>query len=248
MTWPGICRDSDIHLPSLSLRTSLRWLFRPPAELWLRASFLRRCSCLSPDKYFRLPKHPGLRSRPGKSVEISAGCVPTITRRLVLRRYEFSGESSAPDWCACTRRCTIPARERRPQMHFPCNSLSRAIENQQLVPGDQRFGDHRAKTVRSQQASERHRKVDERDGQLTHDPRSVPITPPSASLGFCGDWRYELPIGHLHPNTIEVCRDLNQRPTHLQSNRRAQAILCPGTGRRRLPESGSAMQRRSDLC
>ncbi len=137
-------------------------------------------------------------------------------------------------------------RER--QSHFPCSSLSRAIENQQFVLGEQRCGDHRAKTAWPQQASERHNKVDEKGGQLTHDPGSLPTTPPLASLGFCGDSRYELLIGHLHPNLIEVCRGLSQRPTYLPSNRHAPAILCPGTGRQRQPESGSAMQRRSDLC
>lgn len=34
----------------------------------------------------------------------------------------------------------------------------------------------------------------------------------------------------------------------LVHNRHAQAILCPGTASQRQPESGSAMQRRSDLC
>ncbi len=201
MTRLGICRDSDIHLPSLSLRTSLRWLFRPPAELRLRASFLRRCSCLSPDQYFRLPKHPGLRSRPGKSIGISAGCVPTFRRCLVTRRYEFSGDLVAPDWCGCTRRCTI------------------------LGTGTSTAGD-----------------------QVTHDPRNVSTTTPLASPGFCGDLRYELLIRHLDPNMIEVCHAFRQRPTHLPSNRHAQAMMSPGTGRRLLPESGSAMQRRSDLC
>ena len=72
--------------------------------------------------------------------------------------------------------------ERQPQMHFPCNSVSRAIENQQLVLGEQRFGDHRAKAARPQQASERHNKVHEKGGQVTHDPRSAPTTPVCSEL------------------------------------------------------------------
>lgn len=138
--------------------------------------------------------------------------------------------------------------ELQPQMRFPYSSLLRAIENQQSVLGEQRFGDHRAKTARPQRASERDNKVDEQGGQLTHDPGSLPTTLSLASPGFCGDSRYELLIRHLHPNIIEVCRGFRQRPTQLPSNRHALAVLCPGTGSRRQPESGSAMQRRSDLC
>ena len=138
--------------------------------------------------------------------------------------------------------------EHQPEMRFPYSSLSRAIENQQLVLGEQRFGDHRAKTARPQQTSERHHKADEKGGQLTHDPGSLPTTPSLASPGFCGDSCYELRIQGLQPNMIEVCRGFSQRPPQLPSNRHAQAILCPGTGRRRQPESGSAKQRRSDLC
>ena len=140
-------------------------------------------------------------------------------------------------------------RECQPQMHFPYSSLSRAIENQHSVLEEQRFGDHRAKIARPQQASERHRKADEKGGQLTHDPGSLPTTLSLAILGFCcGDSHYELVIRHLHPNMIEVCRGFSQRPTHLPSKRHAQAVSCPGTGRQRQTESGSAMQRRSDLC
>ena len=138
--------------------------------------------------------------------------------------------------------------ELQPQMRFPYSSLLRAIENQQSVLGEQRFGDHRAKTARSQRLNERHNKVDEKGSEVTHDPRNVPTTSPSASPGFCGDSRYELLIRHLHPNIIEVRRGFRQRPTQLPSNRHALAVLCPGTGRRRQPESGSAKQRRSDLC
>jgi hypothetical protein len=76
--------------------------------------------------------------------------------------------------------------ERQPQMHFPCNSVSRAIENQQLVLGEQRFGDHRAKAARPQQASERHNKVHEKGGQVTHDPRSAPTTPHWQVLNSAG--------------------------------------------------------------
>ncbi len=138
--------------------------------------------------------------------------------------------------------------ERQPQVRFPFSALLRAIENQQSVLGEQRFGDHRAKTARSQRLNERHNKVDEKSSEVTHDPRNVPTTPPSASPGFCADSRYELLIRHLHPNIIKVCRGFSQRPTHRPGNRHAPAILCPGTGRRRQPESGSAMQRRSGLC
>ena len=139
-------------------------------------------------------------------------------------------------------------RERQSQMHFPQNSLSRAIENQQLVLDEQRFGDHRTKTARPQQVSERHNKVDHKGGQVRHDPGSVPTMATLAIPGFCADSRYELRIQGLQPNMIEVCRGFSQRPPQLPSNRHAQEILCPGTGRQRQPESGSAMQRRYDLC
>ena len=139
-------------------------------------------------------------------------------------------------------------RECQPQMHFPYGSLSRAIENQHSVLDEQRFGDHRAKTARPQQAGERGNEVDEKGGQVMHDPRTVPTTSPLAIPGFCGDSRYELPIRNPHPNIIKVCLGFSQRPMHLPSNRHAQAMLCPGTASQRQPEAGSAMQRRSDLC
>ena len=36
--------------------------------------------------------------------------------------------------------------------------------------------------------------VNEEDGQVTHDPKSLPTTPRLASLGFRGDLHYELLI------------------------------------------------------
>jgi len=36
--------------------------------------------------------------------------------------------------------------------------------------------------------------MDEKDGEVAHDPGTLPITPGLTSLGFCQDFRYELAI------------------------------------------------------
>ena len=49
---------------------------------------------------------------------------------------------------------------------------------------EQRLGDGRAKTARSQQPSDYHDQVDEKDGQVTQDPKILPTTSGLKCLGF----------------------------------------------------------------
>ncbi len=67
---------------------------------------------------------------------------------------------------------------------------------------EQRFGDAGTSTDGSEQAGDRHNQMDDKKGQVTLNPDSLPSAQPFVSFGFCLDLSYELRIRYQHVTAL----------------------------------------------